>query len=258
MSEAAAPPITRVPEWQSIPGLAHGFLGRRGGVSVGAYASLNLSLRLGDDQAAVAENRRRVEATLANGSRVVWMRQVHGERVAQVRSVTDDVGEADAMVTDQAGVMLAVLTADCVPILLLERCRRVAAVVHAGWRGTLAGLVTQAVAVLRATFEIEPAELEAALGPGIGGCCYEVDSEIGEQFSRRWGPLPVTAWTTYGSKGRLDLRSANTQLLRHTGLAGSRIYRVGPCTSCAADEYFSHRATGGRAGRQLSYVGWTV
>jgi purine-nucleoside/S-methyl-5'-thioadenosine phosphorylase / adenosine deaminase len=250
-------PLLRVPGWETIEGLRHGFFGRHGGVSVGPYASLNLSARLDDDAAAVSENRRRVE-TVLGGSRLVWMRQVHGNRVARVQAASADIGPADGMVTSQPGTTLAVLTADCVPILLVARRRRVAAAVHAGWRGTIAGVVREAITVLHDAFGVEPGEIEAALGPAIGGCCYEVERDIGEQFMRRWGELPDGAWCVRGRKGMLDLREANRYLMRAAGLPAHQLLCVGPCTRCAAREYFSHRASGGTTGRQLSCIGWTI
>ncbi|MBI1814264.1 MAG: peptidoglycan editing factor PgeF [Deltaproteobacteria bacterium] len=251
-------PVLRVDSWRGIPGLTHGFLGRHGGVSRGDFASLNLSQRTGDDPAAVVENRRRVEALLARGSRLVSMEQEHGDRVVVVQAPTDVVGRADAMVTATPGALLSVLTADCVPILLVAPARRIAAAVHAGWRGTLAGIVTRAVELLRRQWEIAPAELAAALGPAIGGCCYEVDREIGEQLVARCETLPAEAWSSHGAKGMLDLRSANRQLLLQAGIPAAAIHLVGPCTRCAMQNYFSHRGAGGSAGRQLSYIGWEI
>jgi hypothetical protein len=251
-------PILRVATWQGIPGLTHGFLGRHGGVSRGDFASLNLSQRTADEPGAVVENRRRVEALLARGSRLVSMEQEHGDRVVVVQAQTDVVGRADGMVTTNAGALLSVLTADCVPILLVAPGRRIAAAVHAGWRGTLAGIVIRAVELLRRQCGIAPAELAAALGPAIGGCCYEVDREIGERLIARFEALPAEAWYTHGAKGMLDLRSANRYLLLQAGIPAAAIHLVGPCTRCAMQNYFSHRGAGGRTGRQLSYIGWEI
>lgn len=247
-----------VPGWLELTGLVHRFYGRPGGTSAGAFAGLNLSESVGDDPAAVEENRRRVAAVLPGGSRLVWMRQEHGQRVLRVDEPVADAGAADGMVTAMPGAVLTILTADCVPILLVARRRRVAAVVHAGWRGTLAGIVTRAVELMQQEFGAERAELEAALGPAIGGCCYEVEREIGEQFVARWGALPEDGWRREGARGKFDLRAANRRLLEAAGLAAQGIHTVGPCTRCAGDRYFSHRGSGGRTGRQLSCIGWVA
>ncbi len=260
MSESSCPELSaaaRVSAWEGIAGLVHGFLGRAGGVSTGPFASLNLCERQGDDPAAVVENRRRVTASLGGG-RLVAMQQEHGERVVVVDAVVATAGIADGMITARAGIVLGVLTADCVPILLMAPARRVVAVVHAGWRGTLAGIVVRAVERLGREFGVAPSAIEAALGPAIAGCCYEVSRDIGERFLARWGELPPGAWRPGGTKGWLDLRGANAILLRRSGLADSRIHRIGPCTRCAVRQYFSHRASDGRTGRQLSYIGLTI
>jgi YfiH family protein len=186
------------------------------------------------------------------------MRQAHGDRVVVVRATATDVGEADGMISAMPGALLAVLTADCVPALLVAPRRHVAAVVHAGWRGTLSGIVLRAVETLRASFDVDVGEIEAALGPAIGGCCYEEEREIGDRFSARWGEPSPAVWQASGAKGRLDLRGANAQLLRRVGIPMTRIHTVGPCTRCAMADYFSHRGSNGHTGRQLSYIGWSA
>jgi YfiH family protein len=247
-----------VPAWRPIPGLLHGFLGRCGGVSQGGFSSLNLSERVGDAPTAVAENRRRVEAGWPPGHRLVSMQQEHGRRVVPVCSTAEDVGAADAMVTAQAGLVLGILTADCVPILLVAPEQYAVAAVHAGWRGTLAGIVIEAIDALRERYGAPPSGIQAALGPAIGGCCYEVEREIGAEYVARWGGLPDAVWRADGPKGLLDLRGANVQQLRRAGVPDSGLYRMGPCTLCGSEDYFSHRGSGGRTGRQLSFVGWAV
>ncbi|HUI26240.1 MAG TPA: peptidoglycan editing factor PgeF [Candidatus Kryptonia bacterium] len=251
-------PVLRVLSWHDIPGLAHGFFGRAGGVSSGDFARLNLSERVGDEPAAVAENRRRVGEQLAIQGHLTWMQQVHGDQVTILHSSSQAVGAADGLISTERGTLLAVLTADCVPALLVAPRRRVVAAVHAGWRGTLAGIVIRAVTMLRETFEVDPEESEVALGPASDGCCYEVEREVGERFAREWGTLPLATWRASGAKGWLDLRRINAGLLRRAGVRAARIHLVGPCTRCASADYFSHRGSRGRSGRQLSYVGWAI
>lgn len=251
---AGGVPLVQVAAWDAIPGLAHGFFGRGGGVSEGALASLNLSARVGDQPERVAANWQRVEQTLP-GLTFVRMQQVHGTRVVRVAAADDAVGEADALITDRPGLGLTVLTADCVPLLGVAAQRGAVMAVHAGWRGSLAGIAIEALRAAEDAFGIEPAAWQVALGPSIGGCCYEVEAEIGRQFLDRWGAMP-DAWQAAGTHGQLDLRRVNAELLRQAGVPDGQIHLAGPCTACCRDEFFSHRASAGRAGRQASVIGF--
>jgi hypothetical protein len=217
---------------------------------------LNVSDRVGDAPAAVAANWACVGRALPG---LAWVRahQVHGVRVVRVTGVDPPVGEADGMLTTAAGLGLAVLTADCVPILCVAPSGRAAMALHAGWRGTLGGIVAAGLAEAEHWLGVEPAAWQVALGPSIGGCCYEVETHIGARFVERWGAMP-DAWQPSGACGQLDLRGANRHILLAHGVPADQIATVGPCTSCHSDEYFSHRRSGGRAGRQLSVIGWTV
>ena len=248
-------PALRVPAWETIPDLVHGFLGRRGGVSRGSFAELNLSYRVGDRAEPVQENWRRASAE-AGGMRRAHMRQVHGDRVVTVDAATTDAGEADAMVTTVATTVLGVLTADCVPILLVAPRHHVVAAVHAGWRGTLAGVAQRAVRHIAQTFGTPVTELRAALGPAIGGCCYEVDRDIADAVEHTWGRMPKAVRRDGGTKAMLDLRRANATILESIGVRPAHILSVGPCTRCTAAAYFSHRAARGPTGRQWSFIGW--
>lgn len=250
--DAAAPPAVRVAAWAAIAGLAHAFFGRRGGVSDGHLGSLNVSERVGDRPERVAANCERIRRAVP-GVAIVRMQQVHGARVVRVVAADQAVGEADALITDRPGLGLAVLTADCVPLLGVAPGRAVMAV-HAGWRGSLAGVAIEALAAARTAFGIEPADWQLALGPSIGGCCYEVEAAIGQQFVDRWGAMP-DAWQPAGAHGHLDLRQVNAALLVGQGVPREHIHRVGPCTACAGDDFFSHRGSAGRAGRQISVIG---
>jgi YfiH family protein len=247
--------VLQVPGWERIPQLVHGFCGRRGGVSCGVYAELNLSSRVGDETEAVRENWQRATAVSGGGMHFTTMHQVHGTDVVTVVPGMTHAGEADAMVTAAAGVALSVLTADCVPILLVAPQQRVAAAVHAGWRGTVAGIAARAVQHMQWLFKVEPDSLHAALGPAIGGCCYEVDRAIVDELEQRWGALPGPV-RSHTHKPRLDLRRANAAMLMQVGVREAHISHVGPCTRCATAEYFSYRAVGGETGRQLSFIGW--
>ena len=128
--------------------------------------------------------------------------------------------------------------------------------VHAGWRGTAAAIAERALHEARRFFGIEAADWEAALGPAIGGCCYEVSADIGERIAGLCGATDGDVWRPAGARGRLDLRTANRTILIQGGVRPERIWSIGPCTACAENELFSHRRSGGTTGRQLSIVGW--
>ena len=246
------PPLLQVGKWADH-GVAHGFFGRRGGFSGGDLASLNLSERVGDRPWTVGANWTQVRRALP-GLQVVRMQQVHGTRVVRVVGETQQVGEADGMIATEAGVGLAVLTADCVPLLASAPRHRAVMALHAGWRGSLAGIAAVAVRLAADELGIPPAEWQVALGPSIGGCCYQVEGEIGARFVDRWGAMP-DAWQPAGTHGQLDLRQANRAILIAQGVDPGAIVNAGPCTSCAGDDFFSHRRSEGRAGRQLSVIG---
>ena len=248
------PPALRVPHWAGFPGLVHGFFGRDGGVSRGPRASLNLSFNVGDDAADVRHNWSRVRGALP-GVDLVTMGQVHGATVARVADAIERIEGVDGLFTERAGIALGVMTADCVPMLMIAPRERVAIAVHAGWRGTLAGIAAVAVDTIARTLSISPDSLQVALGPAIGQCCYEVDATLGAQLEHRWGRLNQ-AWQPRGEKGYLDLRQTNRKILIAAGVPAAAIDVGGPCTACQMTRYFSHRASGGLAGRQLSVVGW--
>lgn len=247
-------PALGVAAWEAFRGLVHGFLGRRGGTSGGAWSSLNLSEQVGDDPRAVARNWDAVRRRF-RGLCIARMRQVHGDRIVHVDEREQAAVEADGMVANTAGIGLAILTADCVPILMVAPTARAAMAVHAGWRGTVAGIAARALAEGQCRLGLEPSEWYAALGPSIGGCCYEVSSEIGVELEHRWGAMG-RAWQAAGERGMLDLRMANRTMLIERGVAPERIVTVGPCTACGSTDFFSHRRSGGQTGRQLSVVGW--
>jgi YfiH family protein len=246
--------VRRVPAWEAIPGLAHGFFGRHHGISGGPFASLNASDRVGDDPAAVAANWQRIRRALP-GLSFARMRQMHGVGVLRIDAPPLQAEDADGMITAAVGAGLAILTADCVPLLCVAAAEHAVMALHAGWRGTLAGIAAAGLAAAQRELGVGSAAWQVALGPSIGGCCYEVEAHIGRQFVDRWGAMP-DAWQPGAGHGQLDLRAANRHILMAHGVPESQIVDTGDCTACRSDAYFSHRRSGGRAGRQVSVIGW--
>ncbi|MBN8232981.1 peptidoglycan editing factor PgeF [Corallococcus macrosporus] len=233
----------------------HGFATRAGGVSEGPYASLNLGFSVGDERAHVEENHRRLaQAAGAKLGALCRVSQVHGDTVLEARGGADEVlrptlGEADALWTEGEGSWVAVGTADCVPVLIVDpRGGRVAAV-HSGWKGTDLEISARAVEALVARGS-QPEHLLAAVGPCIQACCYEVSAELGERFRARFGPDVVRE----GPKPHLDLPSAVKASLLKAGLKPGQVDVLQACTACERDRFFSHRRDAGRTGRHLNFV----
>jgi len=236
-------------------GVIHGFSTRRGGVSTGVYAGLNLSNGWGDDGDAVSENRRRFAAAVGYApARLYTARQVHGTEVIDADDPPapgpDGRPHADALLTRARAV--GVYTADCVPILL--HAEGAVCAVHAGWRGAAAGIVTRAAAALAAHAGAAPGALHAAIGPSIGPCCFEVGPEVVAAFAARHAePLArpgkrasphLDLWRAV----RLDLERAGVVSIDAAGGAAEP-----PCTMCDSDRFYSFRRDG-RGGQQLSVI----
>lgn len=222
---------------------------RSGGVSTGAYASFNLATHVGDDPAAVRANRQRLaRATGLAPARLVWMGQVHGAAVRAVDGPRPEpVARTDGLVTATAGLAVAVLVADCVPVLLADPAAGVVAAVHAGRAGAAAGVLPGAVAAM-AELGADPARTDALLGPAVCGPCYEVPAAMRAEVD---AALPGSATTTRGGRPGLDLRAGLARQLAALGVA-----RVVTDPRCTAEdpELFSHRRDG-TTGRQAG-VAW--
>ncbi len=168
------------------------------------------------------------------------LRQIHSAVVLEAERA-GVAGEGDALVTAQAGVPVSIRTADCYPILLADPQNFAVAAVHAGWRGTAAGIVVKAIGQMRARFGTEAADLRVAIGPGIGVCCYHVGIEVARQFGLE-------------SAGKIDLAEMNHRLLVENGVAAERIQVLGGCTLCDAHLFHSFRRDKENAGRMVSWI----
>ena len=242
----------------------HAFTGRRGGVSGGIWASLNLGERRGDDPTAVRENWRRLCAALAlDETRLVYARQTHAAAVRIVGEADCHAPlapvpyEGDGYVTNVPGIALAVFVADCVPVLLEEPRAGVIAAVHCGWRGTVGDILGSAAAAMR-TLGADPAEIRAAIGPGIGPCCFETGPEVPRAIADLLGEADARPLCPPepGVPGKYlpDLPGVCRARLIQLGVRPEHIALSGLCTRCHADLFWSHRATQGQRGSQLAII----
>lgn len=242
----------------------HAFTTRKGGVSRGSFAGLNLSILSSDERENVLENRRRLCHVLGiDVGSIVSARQVHGDHVYRVDMHDRGAGaydpatvvpDADALITNVSGIALTAFFADCVPVLFLDPVKKAVGLAHAGWKGTVQKIAAKTVLALTQQYGSEPAHLLAAVGPSIGPCHYEVDLPVIEKvrcaFPQDYEQLLVSR----GKDGhaQLDLWQANVKQLSQAGVPEDNIAVAGMCTYCRQDVFFSHR--GGMAGRQAALI----
>jgi len=291
--------ILESPSLARLNWLTHGFSTRPGGASElitnrdGANARkqsptekvLNLGFTDWDSRDRVLQNRGKFFAALgASKMRVVALRQIHSDIVHVVSAAQAPQGEqalqGDALITREPGVLLTIQTADCIPILLADTRERAVAAIHSGWRGTAQRIAEKALGRMQMEFGTRPQDVLAALGPGIGGCCYEVGHEVVKEFTakfssaRDWFTGPFDAlengnndpnwlpWLTMRPPGHappaprahLDLLAANRAILTGAGIAPKNIFSSGFCTACRGDLFFSYRREH-TTGRLMAAIG---
>lgn len=241
-----------------LEGVAHGFLGRRGGVSTGTVAGLNTGLGSGDDPAAVARNRAAAAEAVLPGAHLVGVYQVHSPDCVTVTQPWGDDArpEADALVTDRPGVLLGIVTADCAPVLLADREAGVVGAAHAGWKGAIAGITDNTVAAMKALGARED-RIAAAIGPCIAQASYEVDEGFRDRFVE--ADLGNARFFASGRPGhcQFDLEGYVAARLEAAGVA--RIERLSLDTCALSDRFYSYRRATHRSeptyGRQISLIG---
>lgn len=247
-------------------GFHHGFTTRRGGVSAPPFDTLNLGMKWGDARERVLENRRRLHAA-AGAAAILVARQVHGANVVRVRArdvladAVADIGqiEADGLYSDAAsGLTIGVYVADCIPVLIADARTGAFAAVHAGWRGTVAGVVPAAVRRLVADLGARPQDLRVALGPAIGACCFEVGDEVVEAVARAipaaTAPAARAILTGAGGRAHVDLKRLNVMLLQAEGVDPAAIDAGPECTSCDRARFFSYRRDRGETGQAMGFI----
>jgi YfiH family protein len=269
--------ILQVPALAKFPWLIHGFSTKPGGVShQNAEKVLNLGFTEWDTKENVLENRRRFLSALdASDLELVSLKQIHSDVIHLFDAAPAETCQGDASITNRRGLLLGVQTADCVPILLVDPKKRAIAAVHAGWRGTLQRIVVKAIGKMHMQYKSKPADLLAAIGPSIGGCCYEVGTEVATQFLSQFAEAPEwfdefrtgdepnpIQWLNRMPPGHqpppknvlLDLRKANRAQLLGAGVLAPNIFISDLCTACRRDLLFSYRKEGAESGRLLSVI----
>lgn len=237
----------------------------------------NLGFAEWDSQENVRENRRRLHSVLAAEElTLVPLKQIHSDVVHLFDAPPGESRRGDASATNRPGLLLSVQTADCVPVLLVDFKKRAVAAVHAGWRGTLRRIVTKAIGKMTMQFGTRPDDLIAALGPSIGGCCYQVGPEVAVEYQSQFPnasqwfdelrtgeePNPLQ-WLNMMPPGHqpppksvlLDLRKANRAQLLESGVPPRNIHVSDLCTACRCDLLFSYRKEGAMAGRLMAVIG---
>lgn len=236
-----------IPDWPAPAGVRAVVTTRRGGVSQPPYASLNLSVGTADRCEHVVENRRRLRAALALPEEPRWLRQVHGVGVVAAERVSRDITTADAVWTMRPGLVCAIQTADCLPVFLCGRDGRRVALVHAGWRGLVAGVIEAAHTALGVPGE----RLMAWLGPAIGAQAFEVGAEVRSAFLAVDPGLSAAFRTTPHGRWLADLYCLARHRLRRCGV--ERVYGGGFCTVADSQRFYSYRRDG-RTGRMASLL----
>ncbi len=245
-------PSFRVPAiFAQQPGLVAAESTRHGGISMGAYLSQNLGINTDDDPVHVTENRRQflanwhlTEADLASSY------QVHDTAI-RVATQGERTHGFDAIITNKPGLLVGVTVADCTPVLVFDPQNKVVAAIHAGWRGTVGGIVTETLRLMQTEFGTDPGHCLAYVGTCIDACDFEVSADVAAQFlpeHQRPGPV--------AGKAFVDLKKANADQLRVAGIPNAQI-EVSPYSTVANnDDYFSHRHEKGITGRMLAVIGF--
>jgi YfiH family protein len=285
-SNAGALEILRAESSAKIPWLVHGFSTRPGGIST-CYGgkTLNLGQTQHDTHANVERNRtlflKALGAVHQDGSSwpLMQVRQIHSAIIHRISAASTHALAGDGMITNVPGLLLAIKTADCVPVLVTDVKRRVVGAFHAGWRGTVARVVEKSVGEMRRQFGSAPSDLRAAIGPCVRKCCYAVGDEVRAEFESQFTYADELFEEVFdsnaihikypmlflnqrapghgdlGPETHLDLVAANRRQLEAAGVRPEHISIIEGCTSCDTNRFFSHRAEFGKTGRMMAVIG---
>lgn len=248
---------------EDIPFIKHGFSTRIGGVSQGAYESLNLGLKTNDRQDNVMENIKKFALALdVNPEDLVMSDQVHGDIVKIVTSEDKgkgyrkqrDYSGVDGLITNLPNIPLITMFADCVPIFFTDTVKRVVGVSHAGWKGTRLKIGQKTVQTMIQEYGSKPEDILAVIGPSIGKCCYEVDDPLVDQFDKQFTNVSSFIFPKGEGKYHLDLWEANRIILNEAGILNNNITISNLCTSCNLDLFYSYRKEKANTGRMGAII----
>jgi len=245
-------PFLDIPELVKIGWAQHAFLTRKGGVSFPPYDTLNLSNENGDREEHVIQNKNRIAGTFCFDPKcLVLLNQIHQDKILLLKKPAFTLPSPmkyDALITNVPNIFLGILTADCLPIFLVDQKKRVIAAIHAGRQGTALHITAKVLKKMEEEFGCTSENLLIALGPSIGPCCYEIDEKV---FRSEWEPF-----STFVGDGKrmVDLAEINIAQMKEEGIKEKQIFRINLCTSCHLDLFFSYRKEG-QTGRQLSFIG---
>ncbi|MBP3337357.1 MAG: peptidoglycan editing factor PgeF [Clostridia bacterium] len=256
--------IIKCIDFEKIPFISHGFTTKEGGVSKGVYFSCNLGLSCDEPFENVLENYNIVARKIGfDAKRLVLTKQVHSDKAVRVTEKDcgnrlfgkGEVVECDALVTNEKNVPIGVFTADCTPILMCDTEQKVVAAVHSGWKGTLSEIGKNTLALMQNEFGTKPEDVKALIGPSIKKCHFEVKNDVYSLFCEKFGKSFIDSVTDIkGESFYIDTDSINVKSLVSAGLKEENISLCPRCTFCENDKFFSHRASGGVAGRQCAFI----
>lgn len=247
-----------------LPGVAHAFTTRHGGVSVGKFATMNMSFSRGDDTKAVTENYRRICTAIGTDyKKCVLSHQTHTTNIRIVneadagKGITRDrdYDDVDGLITNVKGLTLVTQFADCVGLLFYDPEKHVIAASHAGWRGTVGQIGKETIEKMVDVYGCEPKNIRCGIAPSIGKCCFEVDSPVYDEFKKMQGiDLDGTVTCDGNGKYHIDLWEINRRTLIAAGVDGKNISVTDLCTKCLHDDFFSHRYTKGERGNLAALI----
>jgi hypothetical protein len=245
-------PYFEIPEFEKLGWIQHAFLTRQGGVSPPPYDSLNLSEENGDWEENPIKNKGLISETFQfDPKRLILLHQIHQDRILilkdSLRRLPSPI-EYDALITHLPNIFLGILTADCLPIFMVDTKKRVIASVHAGRQGTSLHIVVKALRKMKEVFSCSIEDVFVALGPAIGPCCYEIGEEV---FLPEWTSFSILKGK---KKWMVDLAKINIDQMKKEGIEEKQIFKIDLCTCCHQDLFFSYRKEG-LTGRQLSFIG---
>ena len=268
---AKGPSLFLLSKW-NVGNVAAGFTGRQGGVSEGPWQSFNMGLHVGDNAEHVVANRKRL-ADAIGWPFEAWTcaEQVHGNQIFTVTaqqkgsgsvSLDDVLANCDAIITNESNILLTSFYADCVPLYFYDEEHGAIGLAHAGWKGTVGEIAARTAEAMAGAYGTRPEALKAAIGPSIGGCCYEVDGVVIERIDALLQKLSIDRKAEEafiirdgGGKAHIDLKQINRQIMIKAGILPSNIELTEWCTGCRRDLFFSHRMEGAPTGRMASWIG---